>query len=718
MTEPDGRRYAIGIVGAGPMCTYALGRLAAAVPAAGLGPALGIVIVDRTGRFGAGAVHSDEQPATSRMNRIAGQIAFAADESHTGREPLLPAGRRRHFVQWLADRHADTGNPRYLLDPQQAPARGLHGEALRDAFDGFVAELRDAGALVELVADDAVDLAEEPAPPGPAGYRLRCATSGDRLLDEVLLATGHPTNRPTADEAVLQRHASSSPALRYYPSSYPLAELAAIPAGSRVAITGLGLTAFDVILHLTEGRGGRFSPAADGTPARLSYQPSGREPAVIVAVSPSGLPVGCRPRNDKWREPGRLEHRPRFFTVEAVERLRQVAGRSDRKLDLDRLLPLLTLELGYVYYRTLLGTQWGDWCAGRLAGDFSRFLADPGAGAGLAAGLSRCLAETEQALTAGRWPAISSPAAGEPAPDPAVLTAQLHRTVTGWALAAGRPAPARPVLADYRFEVAGLLDPGSRLPKDPAGWQRGVLDLMADDLAAAVQGNLANPVKAATDGVWRDLRAVFSAVVQDGGLTPDAHREFDRVWLRFYNRLSNGAPQEVYARILALAESGLLDLSVGPEPRVSTGPGRFVVTGGLTGARTEVTVLVNGRSHPFDPAADSSPLYRNLLRRGLVRHWHNEASDQRPYQPGGLDSDRGGAVVRPDGTVNPRLSVLGLPAEGRYVFLASAARPFSNSSVLNAAADWADGAVDRARAAVRSAEPSPYLPAGTSVQEM
>jgi hypothetical protein len=109
-----------------------------------------------------------------------------------------------------------------------------------------------------------------------------------------------------------------------------------IPAGAKVAMQGIGLTFIDAVLELTEGRGGRFERAADGT---LSYKASGKEPKVIIPFSRTGLPM-----TPKSHDLPAFDRPLTFFTHSAVAALRKQA--NDGKLDLEEdLWPLFELEM-------------------------------------------------------------------------------------------------------------------------------------------------------------------------------------------------------------------------------------------------------------------------------------------------------------------------------------------------------------------------------------
>src|SRR4051812_5695360 len=89
----------LAIVGGGPMCTYALERLAALLPRIAT-VRLKISIFDKAGSFGSGATHSELQSVSSYMNRVASQIAFAADESNQRAGRLLRRALRPTFFEW------------------------------------------------------------------------------------------------------------------------------------------------------------------------------------------------------------------------------------------------------------------------------------------------------------------------------------------------------------------------------------------------------------------------------------------------------------------------------------------------------------------------------------------------------------------------------------------------------------------------------------------
>lgn len=158
------------------------------------------------------------------------------------------------------------------------PSRALYGWYLRWVQQRTVAAL-PAGVSVERHAADATDLDEVD------DGRLRLALSDGTVLlvDAAVLALGW-----------LPRQVQEPPAPpeRWIPPSHPAdQDLTAAAPGARVLLRGLGMSFFDSLVLLTEGRGGRFEEVDGG---RLRYRPSGAEPR-LLAGSRRGVPFRTKP---------------------------------------------------------------------------------------------------------------------------------------------------------------------------------------------------------------------------------------------------------------------------------------------------------------------------------------------------------------------------------------------------------------------------------------
>ncbi|WP_433234947.1 FAD/NAD(P)-binding protein [Actinomadura nitritigenes] len=640
----------LAIVGAGPTCTYVMERLAATVGGIRLENPLAIHVFDKSGEFGAGEVHSPRQPRTSPLNRTAGLVGFAADDSVEGAGELSPPALRPNLHQWCQRKFEETRDPLFDLTADDWPQRFLHGLALTDLFHRYIEVLHTHPQVhVHLHRAEVVDLQEAVTglrvvtDPPIKGASLEC--------DRVLIATGHTSNDPRRSAGERSWWEFSQQAKADYISPlYPLDRTltrTAVPAGSIVACRGMGLSAVDAILFLTEGRGGRFEEADDG----LRYVRSGDEPASIVAFSRSGLFLQTRPRNAKASDLPGLVHRGRFLTEPAVEHLRAVE--RSRPLDFElHLLPLIALEMCFIHYRTQFGPEFGLQAEDLAQARYRRFLL------GLVPGtpdarIRFLLGPIED--EAMRWAALGDPAALD------------------------------------RFQWDRVVQPIEITPgMSSEGYRDALLRFLADDIAAADRGNLADPAKAAADGVWRDLRPVISHAIDHGGLTAGSHDRFLRIYLGLNNRLVNGPSGPVAEKIRALVRDRLVDPGLGPGPTVDCDEerGRFRLSGSIVEAERHADVLIDARVHRFDPAATSSRLHANLYRRGMVRKWRNNATDGPPFEPGGIELTEDFNPVDADGRADLRLAFLGPYTDGITFFRLGAPLPHQNHHVMRNAARW------------------------------
>lgn len=79
-----------------------------------------VVILEATGSFGDGRIHSATQVRTSALNRVASQVGFGADEALLG-APLLPVALRPTLAEWL-----ERGASAAPEDPEAPPGSVGH----------------------------------------------------------------------------------------------------------------------------------------------------------------------------------------------------------------------------------------------------------------------------------------------------------------------------------------------------------------------------------------------------------------------------------------------------------------------------------------------------------------------------------------------------------------------------------------------------------------
>jgi hypothetical protein len=328
--------HSVAIIGLGPKGFYCLERLLAEFKACPLEHPLQIHVFNRSANFGASPIYDPDLPDYILVNLSVGEVDLWTEQSPPG-----VAGRGPDFLTW----YQETYHPQKSLSGDEYLSRALVGRYLLEGFQHLLQHL-PADVTVSCHAGEVVDIQRL-----EQGYQLEFAGENSRpepiLADKILLATGHSRIVPGAEEQRYEAFAGRNPRAMFIPFVYPVVEtMRQVPAGARVAMRGIGLTFIDAALELTEGRGGLFRRAPDGS---LLYEASGKEPQSIIPFSRTGLPMAPR-ANDLP-----MVDRPlTFFTQSALNDLRKQAGGA--KLDLESdIWPLFELEMELQYYLAEMG---------------------------------------------------------------------------------------------------------------------------------------------------------------------------------------------------------------------------------------------------------------------------------------------------------------------------------------------------------------------------
>ncbi|MFI6025772.1 FAD/NAD(P)-binding protein [Amycolatopsis magusensis] len=546
----DGGR-SVAVVGAGPRGVGLLERLAANAPEFATGP-LTVHLIDPF-PAGAGRVWRFAQSPLLRMNSMPEDVTMFTDDTVRCDGPIRPGPTLAEWVKAVA-----SGELRVDLDPAVAaevravtsttfPTRRLQSAYL-DWFHRHVLDSLPGHLRVRSHAARAVDIT------GGRGERqtVHFADAEPLTVDAVVLALGHLDAGPAPEEAELAAFAEAE-GLRYYPPAYT-ADLdhSAIRPGESVLSRGFGLAFVDLLVLLTEGRGGRFTSGADGS---LVYHPSGREPVLHVG-SRRGVPYHAKP---EYRLRGTPAPLPRFFGPPEVDELLARPGRLEFTRDI---WPLMAKDIAWGYYHELF-TGHPD----RVRVDFAEFTA--------------CYADSEWG--SGALESLVDKAVPDPADrfDPAAI----DRPLAG--LEFDGPAALTRYLSEY---VEADLDRRAN-----AGFSA---DLGAFLALLSVFGQLARLVSAG--------KLESSSQVDD----------VDGWWFGFFSFFASGPPGHRLRELLALVRAGVVrftgpDLVVRARDGRFHGHSPAV-----PGGEVEATTLIEARLPAPSVRRAADPLVRALRDRG------------------------------------------------------------------------------------------------------
>ncbi|MEU2210763.1 FAD/NAD(P)-binding protein [Streptomyces hygroscopicus] len=329
------------IVGAGPRATGLIERIAANAPELyGDGTPLALHLVDPHPP-GGGRIWRPDQSPLLWMNSMAEDVTIFTDESVEREGPLRPGPSLAEWARQVreADLPPELAAEAAALTGQSFATRRLQGAYLRWAYERSVAAL-PPGTTVHEHRDRAVRVT------GPRDGRQQVWLEGRTApltADAVVLALGHLDAEPDAEQRALAAFAAEHGLVHLPPEFTADSDLSGLRPGEPVIVRGLGLAFVDLVVLLTEGRGGRYERAPGG---ELVYRPSGREP-VLYTGSRRGVPYHAK---IGYSLSGERPPVPRFFGPAQVDALLSRPERPDFRRDV---WPLIAKELGFAHYHRL-----------------------------------------------------------------------------------------------------------------------------------------------------------------------------------------------------------------------------------------------------------------------------------------------------------------------------------------------------------------------------
>lgn len=586
-------RLVLVLVGAGPRGSALLERLVSNAGADDRGP-VEVHLVDPFPP-GGGRVWRTAQSELLRLNTTAEDLTAFVDDSVAMAGPVSPGPT---LFDWLGSHGAaleETAlrDEAAALGPLDFPTRRLANAYFAFAHDR---SRHRAPTSLDIVthAQRAVDLVST----GDGDREVVVLENGETVTaDAVVLLNSHVDVRPAPPYAALAAFADDH-GLSYVPPGYGGdLDLGLVPAGADVIVRGLGLGFVDLMILLTEGRGGRFVTEADG---RLRYEPSGAEPRLLVG-SGRGVPYHAKPM---YRLQAPKPTTTTFCTPAAVAALLDRGTTIDFRADL---WPLVGREVTWAYYTELaLGHP------GRVSASWPDFTATF---AGVEWGSA--------AYT--RWIA-----AVVPEPADRLDLAALDRPLAG-------------VRVADRAELSSLL----------RGYIRADLARRQDVAFSADLG--------AFHALLAVLPALGPALASPLMDPRSLLEDFFGWFMGFFSFYASGPPPDRLEQLLALEEAGVLAfLGGGLQVAADPVRGVFVARSTTVPGDVVARAMIDATLPAFHLGRTLDPLLASLAARGEAVSRVLNASDGRPLDTGQLLVDPTHRVVRADGTSAGRRFALGM----------------------------------------------------------
>ncbi|MFF7654124.1 FAD/NAD(P)-binding protein [Streptomyces sp. NPDC007983] len=346
---PSPSPHAVVIVGAGPRATGLVERIAANAPELHTAAAPFTLHLVDPHPPGGGRVWRPDQSPLLWMNSMAEDVTMFTDESVERDGPVRPGPSLAEWADRVRRGALPAGELAALPPEAVAEATSLTGRSfatrrlqsayLRWVYERSVAAL-PPGVTVQEHRCRAVRVT------GPRDGRQQVWLEGRAtplLADAVVFALGHLDAEPDPEQRALSAFAAEHQLVHLPPEFTADSELNRLRPGEPVIVRGFGLAFVDLMVLLTEGRGGRYDHGPGGRPV---YRPSGREPVLYVG-SRRGVPYHAK---IGYGLTGERPPVPRFFGPAQVDQLLRRPTPPDFRRDIR---PLIDKELGFAHYHRL-----------------------------------------------------------------------------------------------------------------------------------------------------------------------------------------------------------------------------------------------------------------------------------------------------------------------------------------------------------------------------
>ncbi len=288
---------------------------------------------------GGGRIWRDAQSGLLKLNSMAEDVTMFTDASSTIEGPIAHGPS---LIEWaeavrtggILDVEIDSEVRAELesLTGTSFPTRRLQSAYLDWFYRRAAAALPDSVSL-------RVHRATVAGVEGEPGEVQRVLLDDGDVLeaDVVVYALGHTGREPEPEHRGLLRFAELHGAHYVAPAFTADTDLSGIRAGEDVIVRGMGLASVDLVVLLTQGRGGRFEGSR--------YIPSGREPRLFLG-SRRGVPYHSKISSTLAAPRAQAA----YFTSEIARRLERDRDRLHFHEDF---WPLIAKELLWGYYTEL-----------------------------------------------------------------------------------------------------------------------------------------------------------------------------------------------------------------------------------------------------------------------------------------------------------------------------------------------------------------------------
>jgi hypothetical protein len=206
-----------------------------------------------------------------------------------------------------------------------------------------------------------------------------------------------------------------------------------------------------------------------------------------------------------------------------------------------------------------------------------------------------------------------------------------------------------------RFSLENLINPEFNPAKSN---HQNILEYLTD-FTNENNLHIVNEALLRAAAVWRRISPIFNEIYSFSGLDAASHQEFDGYYSEKINRIAFGPPSGNLKKILALANTGIVDFQFAKSSQVEPLENGFMLSNGISEINCDV--LVDARIPKNSMEKEATGLFTNLCENWLARPYIH-TTENFSYGPGILQINRTGKLINPQG-IPENITLYGTPTE-------------------------------------------------------
>ncbi len=597
-----------------------------------------IIICDENGLFGCGNTHNINLHPSIVLNRIAGQIALGA-------YPFIKFPKKfikydYNFMEWLKFKFKITKNNKYKLEQTDWPARSLYGESLVEKFYDLLSIFnKETNIKINLLNTKVLSIKKI-----DKSYLLKTTLSNTIKADKILFCTGitkRSEGKNTLDLKLKKLFKNSnSEYISDFLSILPNSRFFKKKNKLNICLLGLGVSSLDIINYFIFNH----------KKSKVNFFP----------ISRTGLFPFARPVYQKQKNTKKYEHKPIVLKYKLIKKFKENFSKDGviTKSGFEQsILPLLYIEFYLIYFKKYLAKK-----------NYQKFLNKINS-------ILKLKIKSNKLFNNSDLEVFVNKILINFTKEKTFLNS--FYTKNWFSQKIILDAITKNKITFFEIFCNPML-----LSTDKKNYNQNYIKFLNWDISEAAKGNLTSPFKMACDGLWRDIRPLFTFLIDNNTLNKKSYNFFLEKILPIHNRLADGPSLNSIINIRNLIKKKIIVI----DSQLSKGNYKLLkkknkMSLNFSKKEYSLDLLFYSILQVYKPNYKNDSLLQSLFKNKIL-------SINKKYKFG-LSLTKNLHPVASNGKVDKNITFVGPPAEGVKFFHHTLPRPDKKQSIITDIDNWA-----------------------------